>query len=88
MGLSIQENLPNVITSYSIHYTKLYDNLAGIRALQRSATVGSANAVIEGKAHRIDDDLYQYWVTITPVDPETDMTTLSADAYVRIPDRS
>jgi len=63
------------------------NNLAGIRALQRSATVGSANAVIEGKAHRIDDDLYQYWVTITPVDPETDMTTLSADAYVRIPDR-
>ena len=60
------------------------NNLAGIRALQFGA--GEANAVIEGKAHRIDDDLYQYWVTITPTNSESDMTPLSADAYVRISD--
>ena len=45
------------------------------------------NAVVEGKAHRIDDDLFQYWVTITPTDNASAMTALSADAYVRIPDR-
>jgi hypothetical protein len=61
------------------------NNLAGIRALQL-ANGDIANARIGGKAHRIDDDLYQYWVTITPTDPSSDMTALSADAYVRIPD--
>lgn len=60
------------------------NNLAGIHALQFAA--GEANAVISGKAHRIDDDLFQYWVTITPTDANSDMTPLSADAYVRIPD--
>jgi hypothetical protein len=60
------------------------NNLAGIRALQFSA--GDTNAVIEGKAHRIDDDLFQYWVTITPTAADSEMTTLSADAYVHISD--
>jgi len=60
------------------------NNLAGMRALQFAA--GDTNAVIAGKAHRIDDDLYQYWVTITPTDADGAMTTLSADAYVRISD--
>lgn len=60
------------------------NNLAGIRALQFGT--GDANAVIDGKAHRIDDDLYQYWVTITPTDSTSDMTPLSADAYIRIVD--
>jgi hypothetical protein len=61
------------------------NNLAGMRALQFAA--GDINAVIEGKAHRIDDDLFQYWVTITPTDADSEMTTLSADAYVRIADK-
>jgi hypothetical protein len=60
------------------------NNLAGVRALQFAA--GNTNAVLEGKAHRIDDDLFQYWITITPTDPESEMRALSADAYVRIPD--
>ena len=59
------------------------NNLAGVRALQFAA--GQTNAVIEGKAHRIDDDLFQYWITITPTDPGSEMRALSADAYVRIP---
>ncbi|MDH5346254.1 MAG: hypothetical protein OEW59_10855 [Gammaproteobacteria bacterium] len=59
------------------------NNLAGFHALRIG---GDANAVIEGKAHRIDEDLYQYWVTITPTDPDDEMISLSADAYVRIPD--
>ena len=61
------------------------NNLAGVRALRFSAD--NANAVIEGKAHRIDSDLYQYWVTITPLDESSPMSALSADAYVRIPNR-
>lgn len=61
------------------------NNLAGVSALQFAA--GESNAVIEGKAHRIDDDLFQYWVTITPTDSTSEMTALSADAYVQIPDR-
>ena len=60
------------------------NNLAGIRALQFGT--GETNAIIEGKAHRIDDDLFQYWVTITPTESESDMTPLSADAYIRIVD--
>ena len=60
------------------------NNLAGLDALRIGGA--EANAVIEGKAHRIDDDLYQYWITITPTDGDAAMTTLSADAYVSVPD--
>ena len=60
------------------------NNLAGMRAVK--FTSGDTNAVIEGKAHRIDEDLYQYWVTITPTVAGGEMRTLSADAYVRIED--
>lgn len=63
------------------------NNLASARALQYSAASGSSNAVIEGKAHLIDEDLYQYWVTITPTDEASGLSVLSADAYVRIPDK-
>ena len=60
------------------------NNLAGMRALKFAP--GNSNAIIEGKAHRIDEDLFQYWVTITPTDAGGEMGTLSADAYVRIED--
>ncbi|MGI9204453.1 MAG: hypothetical protein ACR2Q3_10610 [Woeseiaceae bacterium] len=62
------------------------NNLAGIPSLQFSASAESSNAIIEGKAHQIDDDLYQYWVTITPQDASSELIALSADAYIRIPD--
>ena len=60
------------------------NNLANLKALRISP--GEANAVIEGKAHRIDEELFQYWVTVTPTDSGGEMTAISADAYVRIPD--
>ena len=63
------------------------NNLAGIPSLQFSTGADAANARIEGKAHQIDNDLYQYWVTITPQDTSSDLTALSADAYIRIPDK-
>lgn len=62
------------------------NNLSGVPSLQFSSSAESANAAIEGKAHQIDDDLYQYWVTITPTDPSSELVSLSANAYIRIPD--
>ena len=62
------------------------NNLAGNAYLQFADDGIAANAVITGKAHRIDDDLYQYWITVTPLDHGTGLASLSADAYVRIED--
>jgi hypothetical protein len=62
------------------------NNLAGIPSLQFSSVADSSNATIDGKAHQIDDDLYQYWVTITPKEASSELVALSADAYIRIPD--
>jgi len=63
------------------------NNLVDFRALQFSQYTDDTNAVIAGKAHQIDDDLYQYWITVTPTDSSSSLTALSADAYIRIPDK-
>jgi hypothetical protein len=60
------------------------NNLAGHQALQLTEDSSRANAVLRGKAHAVDKDLHQYWVTIAPVDPSSDLPTLSASAYVRL----
>ena len=57
------------------------NNLADYQALQITSNDTGTNSIIEARAHRVDDDLYQYWVTITPTDPESDMPTISASAY-------
>lgn len=62
------------------------NNLAAYRALQITPHAGEANAQIEGKAHRVDDDLYQYWITVRPKDATGNLTSLSASAYVYLPD--
>jgi len=61
------------------------NNLAQYRALQFSAGDSDTNAVIEGKAHRIDQDLYQYWVTVRPKEASAELPALSASAYVYLP---
>ncbi len=63
------------------------NNLADFRALRFSPAAGDANAVIEGKAHQIDDELYQYWVTITPSEANSNLAVISASAYIRIRDK-
>lgn len=63
------------------------NNLARYSTLQFSATDDRANSVIEGKAHPIDEDLYQYWITVQPKDPDSDLQALSASAYVRLPEQ-
>ena len=61
------------------------NNLADFRAVQFSS--GNTNALIEGKAHQIDNELYQYWVTITPTEADSDLSSISASAYIRIQDK-
>ncbi|MBT8079772.1 MAG: hypothetical protein KJO31_14435 [Gammaproteobacteria bacterium] len=61
------------------------NNLSTYRALQVTPDSDRANAVIEGKAHRIDGNLFQYWVTVKPKDAGTDVPSLSASAYVTLP---
>ena len=63
------------------------NNLAQYSTLQFSSTDERANSVIEGKAHRIDADLYQYWITVQPKDPDSDLQALSASAYIRLPEQ-
>lgn len=63
------------------------NNLAQYSSLQFSSTDDSANSVIEGKAHQIDDDLYQYWITVQPINADSDLKAFSASAYVRLPEQ-
>ena len=63
------------------------NNLARYNTLQFSSADESANAIIEGKAHQIDEDLYQYWITVQPKDQDSDLQALSASAYVRLPEQ-
>lgn len=62
------------------------NNLAAYRALQVTPNAAEANAAIEGKAHRIDDDLYQYWITVRPKEASDELPALSASAYVYLPE--
>jgi len=62
------------------------NNLAGRQALTLSSDDSRTNAVLSGKAHRIDGVLFQYWLTVTPQDSEDDVAALSASAYVILPD--
>jgi hypothetical protein len=63
------------------------NNLSQYSTLQFTVEPDNANAVIEGKAHRIDADLYQYWVTVHATDPESDLQAMSASAYIRLPEQ-
>jgi hypothetical protein len=63
------------------------NNLADFRAAQYASNADLANAVINGKAHQVDDELYQYWVTITPDDANSELTAISASAYIRVADK-
>ena len=41
--------------------------------------------MLSGKAHRIDGALFQYWLTVTPKNPDDELSTLSASAYILMP---
>jgi hypothetical protein len=61
------------------------NNLAGQASLQLAADSANANAQLSGKAHAIAGDLYQYWVTVTPIGDGEALPAVSASAYVRLP---
>ncbi len=58
------------------------NNLAAYHALQVAPDGPDTNSAIEARAHRVDDDLYQYWVTVRPNAASSDLKTISASAYV------
>lgn len=62
------------------------NNLANKNALALTSDASKTNAVLTGKAHRIDGVLFQYWLTVTPQDNVDDLAALSASAYIVLPD--
>jgi hypothetical protein len=62
------------------------NNLANRQALRLTRDDDKANAVLSGKAHRIDDVLHQYWLTVTPDSSSDNLVALSVSAYVVLPD--
>ncbi|MGI9223432.1 MAG: hypothetical protein ACR2QX_03075 [Woeseiaceae bacterium] len=61
------------------------NNLAGQDALELTNDDARINASLSGKAHRIDGALFQYWLTVTPKNPDDELSTLSASAYILMP---
>ena len=64
------------------------NNLANRQALTLSTDAGATNAILSGKAHRIDGVLHQYWVTVTPSHDTEEIAALSASAYIVLPGSS
>lgn len=63
------------------------NNLAGYATLAFARTDEPSNAQLSGKAHRIDGDLFQYWLNVTPTETAGELVALSTSAYVSLPDR-
>ena len=63
------------------------NNIAASNAIELTGDRRTANAEFTGKAHQIDGPLFQFWLTLTPLDSKDELTTLSASAYVMLPDR-
>lgn len=61
------------------------NNLANRQALKLTSDANKTNAVLSGKAHQIDDVLYQYWLTVTPESDNDNLAALSVSAYVVLP---
>lgn len=62
------------------------NNLANRQALTLSTDEDASNAILSGKAHRIDGVLHQYWVTVTPSRDTEEIAALSASAYIVLPE--
>jgi len=61
------------------------NNLANRQALRLTSDNDKTNAVLSGKAHRIDGVLHQYWLTVTPDSGNDDLAALSVSAYIVLP---
>ena len=63
------------------------NNVAANSAIQLTSDAQAANAELSGKAHQIDDSLFQYWLTVTPKGEDSELSSLSVSAYLLRPDR-
>ena len=61
------------------------NNIAAISAIELTTNAELANAELAGKAHQIDGELYQYWLTVTPLGEDSDLSSLSVSAYLLRP---
>ena len=61
------------------------NNLTAFALLHFTDDPALANAALRGKAHLVEDGLTQYWATIAPLDPASELPTLSASAYMSAP---
>lgn len=62
------------------------NNVAANAAIELTNDARKANAELSGKAHQIDDGLFQYWLTVTPKDADSELSSLSVSAYLLKPD--
>ncbi len=62
------------------------NNIAQHSAVEISADSARVNAELFARAYPIDGALYQYWLTVTPTEGSESLSTLSASAYVLLPD--
>lgn len=61
-------------------------NIARHSAVSMTASPELGNAVLSAEAHPVDRALHQYWLTITPTSPGSDLAPLSVSAYVMLQD--
>lgn len=61
------------------------NNIAAISAIELTTNAELANAELAGKAHQIDGALYQYWLTVTPLGEDSELSSLSVSAYLLRP---
>ncbi len=68
-------------------WTKTLDiasrHVASLTSIELALNDAVSTATLHGTAHEIDDGLYQYWLTVEPIDTGDGLETLSASAYVR-----
>lgn len=62
------------------------NNIAANSAIELSTSAELVNARISGKAHQIDGTLFEYWLTVTPTEEDSELASLSVSAYLLRPD--
>jgi hypothetical protein len=63
------------------------NNIAANSAIDLTTKPNEANAEFSGKAHKIDGSLFQYWLTVTPMQADSELSSLSVSAYVLRPNQ-
>lgn len=61
-------------------------NIASHSAVSITTNPDHSNATLSAEAHPVDRSLHQYWLTIAPSRPDSELAPLSVSAYVVLPD--